>query len=308
MKTYFFKYSLMITILFVQVLIALTAMGQSPQIMSYQAVIRNSSNQLVTDAPIGMKISILQGSMTGTAIYAETHTAQTNANGLVTIEIGNGTPVSGVFSTINWANGPYFVKNETDPLGGTNYTLTGVSQLMSVPYALFAEKCSTSSSHYIGELYGGGVVFHVYKDNNGNEHGLIVSLNDLSSGAEWGLNGTDVPNCESIWNGAANTSSIISAGGLANDAAGLCNASCSGGQTDWYLPSIQELNLLWINLFDVNKTLNATSGAQEIEANHYWSSTETDANYAWYIGFGYGTINNSQSKLSSYYVRGVRAY
>jgi hypothetical protein len=115
-----------------------TAMAQAPQKMSYQAVVRNSSNALVTSVPVGMQISILQGSASGTAVYVETQTATTNANGLVTIEIGNGTPVIGTFSSINWAAGPYFIMTETDPTGGTAYSISGTTQLMSVPYALYA--------------------------------------------------------------------------------------------------------------------------------------------------------------------------
>jgi len=92
-----------------------------------------------------MKISILQGSTTGTVEYAETQTPTTNANGLVSIEIGEGTVVAGIFSAIDWANGPYFIKTETDPTGGTSYTITGTSQLLSVPYALHAKTAESST-------------------------------------------------------------------------------------------------------------------------------------------------------------------
>jgi hypothetical protein len=117
------------------VLMTATVWGQSPEKMSYQAVIRNSSNALVTSANVGMQISILQGSSIGTVVYTETQTPTTNANGLVSIEIGGGAG----FSTIDWANGPYFIKTETDPTGGTAYTIVGISELMSVPYALHAK-------------------------------------------------------------------------------------------------------------------------------------------------------------------------
>lgn len=113
--------------------------AQAPQKMSYQAVLRNTSNALITNATVGMRISILQGSATGTAVYVETQNPTTNANGLVSLEIGGGTPVTGTFSTINWSNGPFFIKTETAPGGGTNYTITGTTQLLSVPYALYAQ-------------------------------------------------------------------------------------------------------------------------------------------------------------------------
>jgi hypothetical protein len=122
-----------------------TAFGQSPNGMSYQAVIRDASDNLVTSQTVGMQISILQGTANGTPVYVETQTPTTNANGLVSVEIGAGTLVSGDFSTIDWANGPYFIKTETDPAGGTSYSITGTSQLLSVPYALYAKTAEAVS-------------------------------------------------------------------------------------------------------------------------------------------------------------------
>jgi formylglycine-generating enzyme required for sulfatase activity len=118
--------------------IALLALAQAPQKFSYQSVIRNAGNQLVANQNVGIKISILQGNATGSAVYAETHSPLTNANGLATLEIGGGSVLSGNFASINWANGPFFVKTETDLNGGSNYTITNTTQLLSVPYALYA--------------------------------------------------------------------------------------------------------------------------------------------------------------------------
>ena len=120
------------------ILITVGAMAQVPEKMSYQAVVRDAGNELLTSQTIGMQISILQGSTTGSAVYVETHSPTTNDNGLVSLEIGSGTIVSGEFNVINWSNGPYFIKTETDPTGGTNYSISGTSQLMSVPYAFHA--------------------------------------------------------------------------------------------------------------------------------------------------------------------------
>jgi hypothetical protein len=125
------------TLLFA-VMVTAGLFAQSPEKMSYQAIIRDASNELITSSSVGMQISILQGSADGTALYTETQDPTTNENGLVTIEIGEGT-TSDDFSAIDWANGPYFIKTETDPTGGTDYSITGVSQLLSVPYALHAK-------------------------------------------------------------------------------------------------------------------------------------------------------------------------
>ncbi|MFC2113752.1 hypothetical protein ACFLRI_00230 [Bacteroidota bacterium] len=125
------------------VIITANTYAQSPEKMSYQAVLRDASDKLLTNQSVGMQISILQGSVTGTALYIETHSTTTNINGLVSIEIGNGSLVAGSFTNIDWTKGPYFIKTETDPTGGTSYTIKGTSQLVSVPFALHANTASS---------------------------------------------------------------------------------------------------------------------------------------------------------------------
>ncbi len=130
------------------------AWAQSPHAFSYQAVVRNASNQLVANTNIGMQVSILQGAIDGPALYIETHEATTNNNGLVTIEVGNGTTL-GNFLLIDWADGPYYIKTEIDLNGYNEYTITGVSQLLSVPYALHA----ASAASFTGQLNEADPVF-----------------------------------------------------------------------------------------------------------------------------------------------------
>ena len=124
--------------LFAAVLMTAVISAQAPDRMSYQAVIRDASGNLITEQEIGMKISIIHDSVLGASVYIETQSPVTNENGLVTIAIGDGVAVQGNFSGIDWADGPYFIKTETDPSGGTTYTITGTSQMLSVPYALHA--------------------------------------------------------------------------------------------------------------------------------------------------------------------------
>jgi hypothetical protein len=133
------------------VLISATLWAQAPQSFSYQAVVRSANNELVVNKPVGMKISLLQGSENGPVAYTETHTPTSNANGLVSIAIGAGTKVTGNFATIDWSKGPYFVKTETDPTGEISYTLTSVSQLLSVPYALYARN-GMANGDYVGQM------------------------------------------------------------------------------------------------------------------------------------------------------------
>ena len=120
-------------------LLTLGLFAQLPERMSYQAVIRSNSNVLVVLSPVGMRVSILQGSPTGTPVYVERQTPTTNGNGLISIEIGSGSIISGDFTTIDWSTGTYFIKTEVDPSGGSSYTITGTSQLLSVPYALHSK-------------------------------------------------------------------------------------------------------------------------------------------------------------------------
>lgn len=120
--------------------------SQAPNKLSFQAVVRNSSNYLVVSSPIGVRVSILQGSSSNSPLYVETHTPSTNANGLITLEIGGGKVVSGDFKTFAWGSGDAFIKLETDPSGGTNYTIVSTTQILSVPYALYANKSGDTDS------------------------------------------------------------------------------------------------------------------------------------------------------------------
>ncbi|MBP1663705.1 MAG: Protein of unknown function precursor [Bacteroidetes bacterium] len=132
----------------VAVLVINTVLVAAPppvsQKISYQAVVRNSNNALVINQIIGMKISVLYGSETGTVVYAETQTPITNANGLINISIGSGNVVSGTYSFIEWGTGTHFIKTEIDPTGGIEYTITSTAELLSVPYALYSNYTKTA--------------------------------------------------------------------------------------------------------------------------------------------------------------------
>lgn len=396
------------------VLLSLNSFAQAPSKMSFQAVIRNSSNQLVVNQSVGMRISVLQGSSNGTSVYVETQTPTTNTNGLVSFEIGSGTTISGNLDAIDWSNGPYFLKTETDPTGGTSYTITANNEMLSVPYALYAESsgssipgpqgpagptgptgatgaigpqgaigaqgpngqaganglntvvktsiepvganCATGGvkleygvdansngslqpgeinaaltqyvcngavgpqgpagsggggfTHYIGEQFGGGVIFHLWKDNLGVEHGLIVALNNQSTAQFWSnVTGTQIgATAQSSWNGLTNSNATVAQNGHNSSAAKLCLDLVTGGQSDWYLPSVDEMSLLWHNRFNVNKTLSTVGGATILPFfDVFWTSSEFLALNAWYFNFGNGYAINI-AKSTDFYVRAIRAF
>ena len=146
-------------------------LSQAPEKMSYQAVVRNGSGQILSNQAIAIRLSILQGSAAGPSVYSERLTGNTNANGLVTLEIGTGTVLSGTFSTIDWSSGNYYLKTETDPSGGTTYTITGTSQLLSVPYAMYAKSAGSSGGTftipYANTVNNASTLFSLTNDGDG---------------------------------------------------------------------------------------------------------------------------------------------
>lgn len=122
------------------IIFSVSAFAQAPQQFNYQAIARNTAGLGIPNANIKVRISILDGSATSTSVYSETRLLKTNQLGLFTIAIGsNGAQSStGVFSNINWSSGKKFIKVEVDPLGGNNLTELGSTELLSVPYALYA--------------------------------------------------------------------------------------------------------------------------------------------------------------------------
>ena len=120
----------------------LVVFSQTPEKISYQAIIRTVDGAILANTAIGLKISVIQESASGQRVYEESHVPVTNDNGLISIYIGTGTVATGNFATINWANGPYYLETRTDINGGTNYTITGLTELVSVPYALHSKTAS----------------------------------------------------------------------------------------------------------------------------------------------------------------------
>jgi hypothetical protein len=143
-------------------LIITSIFAQSPEKMSYQAVIRDAKDNLITGTLIGMEISILQNAVDGTVVYVERQFPTTNDNGLVSIEIGAGAVRSGDFTSIDWANGLFFIKTAIDLNGGSSYSIIGTSQLLSVPYALHAKM----AENIVGDIAEKDPVYSVSQAKN----------------------------------------------------------------------------------------------------------------------------------------------
>lgn len=268
---------------FVAVLLTASVFAQSPQKMSYQAVIRNNSNALVTSTAVGMRISILQGSGTGTEVFKEIYNPnpQTNANGLVTIEIGSGIPLIGTFASINWTNGPYFIKTETDPTGGTIYTITGTSQLLTVPYALHA-KTAESISGGITEtdpLWSASPSFGIINSNISNWNSAFGWGNHATAGYLTSFTETDP-----IWTAASSnyyTKTNMQTSGQAqlhfNNLTNKPTTIAGYGITDAFSGSYTTLTNKPVNI-DEDATNDVTlSSNQTITGNKTFTGTTTVA-------------------------------
>ncbi|MDG1767742.1 MAG: DUF1566 domain-containing protein [Flavobacteriales bacterium] len=371
--------------------LSLSSFGQAPEGFKYQAVVRDAGNLILNNQAVGMQLTIQQGSVGGTAVYTETFTPTTNGYGLVNLEIGSGTLVSGDFTTIDWANGPFFMETAVDVTGGTSYAVMGTSQLMSVPYALYAKTSGNGAGPQgpagndgidgvdgaigatgpqgpagndgavgatgaqgtigltgpqgpagndgqggvttagtnvtitgtgivgdpyvvnaasgtcglsIGDTYQGGIIF--YLDPSGC-HGLVAAPTNQSTGDQW-YNGSYIDTRaygSGLFEGKYNTAMINFSQGGATSAAAICQSISLGGFSDWYLPSIEELNKMYQNIGQGNTIgLGNVGGFAD---TGYWSSTEFVNDYAWIQGFGSGNQVYA-SKDFNVYVRAVRAF
>ncbi|MCU0377754.1 MAG: DUF1566 domain-containing protein, partial [Bacteroidales bacterium] len=332
-----------------------------------------------------------------------------------------GLVITGNFSLIDWSSGNYYLKTETDPTGGTNYTISGTSQFLSVPYALYAKsaangfsgnyndltnkpllfsgnyndlsgkptlfdgtwssltgkpttlagygitdfdftgailndqlrfdgskwvrftpdnsthisipnqsagdilyydgtnwtrlpkgndgqvlsvidgKPSWRSPHYIGESYGGGYIF--YLDPSGL-HGLIASPYDVGY-ANWGCLGTLIGGTgTSLGSGKANTTAIVNGCNENGIAAKICDALELSGFSDWYLPSLDELKLIYVRLIK-----NDLGKIGDYKSYSYWCSSEVMENDAWYVSFlSGGTFNNGNKSDNGICIIAIRSF
>lgn len=192
---------------------------------------------------------------------------------------------------------------------GNGISITGTYPNLTVT------NTAIQNAHYIGELYGGGIVFWVSPDG---QHGLVMSLVDISTAAAWSnITTTAVLNANDMYDGLMNTSFIAAQPGHVSSAAKLCLDYSNGGYDDWYLPAIWQLSQIYHNAYTLNYIL-ANDGnpatvplvsSQDWIAPYpvYWSSTQNGSDFAWNFYFNDAT-SAAISKSTSYRVRAVRSF
>ena len=168
----------------------------------------------------------------------------------------------------------------------------------------------TTPSHRIGELFGGGIIFNIYKDKNGIEHGLISSLADISMSTNWSVQGTETKAISS-WNGQLNTQNIISILGAGATAANLCKSYTGGNFTDWFFPSILELQTLrdqqaiLNDVLENDQDITSTVFSPEL----YWTSVEVDGGGGAYtVDFRTGTVGYQNKQAVLCRLRAIRKF
>jgi hypothetical protein len=304
--------------------LSLSSFGQAPEGFKYQAVVRDAGNTILNNQAVGMRMTIQQGSIGGTTVYSETFSTTTNAYGLVNLEIGNGTVVSGAFATIDWANGPFFMETAVDVTGGTSYSVMGTSQLMSVPYALYAKTSGSSTpgpQGIQGPAGNDGAVGATGPAGADGQGGVTTAGADIAIAGTGTVADPYVISSRTytigLWPELGGYVFWISADGKhglvaetqdqgisttwyesQNVISDLSNHSVNGQNfRDWRLPTKYELNEMYLQGAVIGGFAN----------NYYWSSTESDFPTAWLQEFiTGGTLG--LNKVNPFYVRAVRAF
>lgn len=280
----------------------------------YNTLVLSNSKLLLKNANLGIKASVYKGTDAGELIYSETLNGKTNAKANLQIDIGVGYVVAGKYSNFDVSGGPYFIKLEIDPAGGSNYSITigrpFVNQAKGVQANYrFSIGSKVIVKRYVGEIYGGGIIFSLHKDSLGNEHGLIASLHDLTNAAKWGLQGIDFYGFKNASSGVENTKAMIKNGAEPGTAAKLCEKYNAGGFKDWYLPALKELMLLHEVKDKIDEILDKDKDAKTkgLEKKHYWTSTGYSASTSWFYSFFNGGATN-YGKNFVFNVRAIRAF
>ncbi len=280
----------------------------------YNTLVMSNSKILLKNTLLGVKVSIHKGSEKGEIIYAEVQQAKTNVKGNLQIEIGVSYVISGKYANFDPTGGPYFIRLDIDPKGGTDYNINITRPFVNTAKGIqsnykFAIGNKVIQKRYVGEIWGGGIIFHLNKDSLGNDHGLIASLHDLSKNARWGLNGIDFFGFKNASVGKENTKAMITNGAEPGTASQLCNKYSHDGFKDWYLPAIKEMILLYEvrGIIDEILDKDKSDKTKGLENKQYWTSTGYSASTSWFFSFYNGGATN-YGKNFVFNVRAIRAF
>jgi len=273
--------------------------GQATMTMTYQAEIRDGQDYALSAVPVSMRVSVLQGSEDGTPIYIETHAYQTDAFGLVTFDLGTGTPVSGRISDLNGAarkylddaSGEYYLKTEIDPRGGSNF-----AKLVAIT-PLWKDPADLGATRYVGERYGGGIVFHVSDDGR---HGLISAVVEESARKR---------RQHRIHVDTIDFRGGVGAGKIITEPVTREENSEAGGVrvypippenslSEWYLPTRYDLDLLYLNRAVIGGYASFARG---------WKRTDVSSINAWFGSFVTGA-KFTNGKDNYLYARVLREF
>jgi hypothetical protein len=322
--------------LIIILLFSVSAFAQAPEGFNYSAIVRDNTGDPLTNQSVSFRFSIIRGNVAGTVVYSETHNTTSNQFGQVSLIIGNGSVLSGVFANIAWGADAYFLKVELDRDGGSSYVEMGISQFLSVPYALYAKTAGSGGSsgagemnisagngiilsgtgtdsdpytisektHFVGEYYGGGIVFYTY---DYGKHGLIASLADQDRSIQWhnGVERYTNTTGNGIGKGEMNTALIIAQQTNDNPVGTFASKLCADysitvdglNYGDWYLPSRLELTYMFLRKDIVGGFANTI----------YWSSTEFSSVSAWGMNMAEGSFFNIR-KNTPCAIRAIKSF
>lgn len=329
-------------LVFIFLLLAeLSTFGQAPDLVSFQALARDSSQNILINSLLLVRFSIHNNSVNGPTVYQEEHSTTTNGFGQFSLNLGGGVSSTGSFDSINWGQGAKYLQIEIRKSTNEPFINLGGEQLLSVPYALYAKNTElppgtqggllywngsawvsigTGTTNQIltwcngqpqwgpcqlniGDPFEGGVIGYILQPedpgyNPQQTHGIIAAPFDQSIGAPWGCFNQLLGYYDTnIGAGFVNTKGIIRLCNTAGIAAYICDTLTLNGYTDWFLPTYDELNKLYLNK-------NLIGGFSN---DFYWTSSEFNINNTYGQDFGTG-VQSSQGKYALLKVRAIRYF
>jgi hypothetical protein len=287
-------------------------------------VVRNADGSVMSNIAMTMTFKIHDVTAAGTIVYQESHSTTSNAQGLVILQVGQGQASVGTFDNINWGNGAKFLHVVMN--AGNGEVDLGTQQMMSVPYALYSKDTDVSVSVTgdtltigsvsiivpgisaanptveVGQMYQGGLVVYEFQSGDfgyvvGEHHGIIAAMQDLAE-ASFGCYNISMNAVNSaVGSGAQNTENIVNGCTQETTAALLCWNLVLNGYSDWYLPSMDELVILYQNRVLL-----------QMYNSNYWSSTELSIYDGGIYNFVTGNPGSSSRQLFVNGVRPIRYY